>query len=559
MAEDSNASLITFSCVWILFAISLGHSLSIYKIGFIHESGLYIMLGLFGGALWLLFGPTEVTEYNFSPSVFFDVVLPPIIFAASYNLKNKQFINNFAPIMVLAIFGAILNFLMMAMVGVGLGASRFGLEESEIMLFAATMSATDGIAVVALIDAELYPTIYGTLIGEGCINDAVAIILYSSIDRLSNANTNSFGFSLSDLGNMFVAVLETAAISVSIGVAVGLISALYFRFVRMQPTPKTELTLLFLFGYLSYSIADLSAESGIIAVFFCGVTMSHYTFHSLTVESQECSRDAFEAISYGGETFIYISLGFYTFSYTDSANWSFSFLLVMLCVLIIGRIIVVFVCVLFVNLCSRSSHRIDFKKQMVFWWGGIVRGAICFALSLRKVTAHSPVIVTTTFAIVILTTLCIGCLTETFLICIAMKDPDPTAVSTQRVRKETVLNEASTFKRCVRRIDEKYVKPIFGGRKRRVHELSVDNPEFTAHYEQYQEKQLVKAVSSTRLWASAGPTIANSHSYAGLTSMTHSLPVRQHMEHQNKESSSDDLTTDIDVDVQSDLNSTVQC
>ena len=24
------------------------------------------MLGLFGGALWLLFGPTEVTEYNFS-------------------------------------------------------------------------------------------------------------------------------------------------------------------------------------------------------------------------------------------------------------------------------------------------------------------------------------------------------------------------------------------------------------------------------------------------------------------------------------------------------------
>lgn len=293
MASDANASLITFGASWMLLAISLGHALSIYKIGFIHESGLYIILGLFGGAMWLLFGPSEVTEYDFNPSMFFDVVLPPIIFAAAYNLKRKQFINNFAPIMVLAIIGAILNFLIIAMAGIWLG--PFGLDDSEIMLFAATMSATDGIAVVALIDAEAFPTIFGTLIGEGCINDAVAIILYSSIDSLSGSDSQ-FGFTVNDLGRMFVRVCETAAISISIGVAVGLVSALYFRFVRMQPTPKTELTLVFLFGYLSYSLSDLSGESGIIAVFFCGVCMSHYTFHSLTHESQEASREGFEAI-----------------------------------------------------------------------------------------------------------------------------------------------------------------------------------------------------------------------------------------------------------------------
>ena len=57
---------------------------------------------------------------------------------------------------------------------------------------------------------------------------------------------------------------------------------------------------------------------------------------------------------------------------------------------------------------------------MVFWWG-IVRGAIYFALSLRKTTEHSPIIITTTFAIVIITTF-IGSLTETFLICIGMKN-----------------------------------------------------------------------------------------------------------------------------------------
>eukprot|EP01083_Nonionella_stella_P071076 190660_1 len=498
--EDSNSSLITFGVGWMLLAISLGHSLTIYQIGFVHESGLYIILGLFGGAIWLLFGPSNVTQYNFSPDMFFNVVLPPIIFAAAYNLKRKQFINNFATIMLLAIFGAILNFLMITIVGVLFG--PFGLEQSEIMLFAATMSATDGIAVVALIDAELYPQIFGTLIGEGCINDAVAIILYSSIDSLSGSDS-SFGFTLNDLESMSIKVLETALISISIGVAVGLISALYFRFVRMQPTPKTELTLVFLFGYLAYSISDLAGQSGIIAVFFCGVCMSHYTFHSLTHESQEASQEAFEAISYSGETFIYISLGFYTFSYTDSSHWSFPFLLTMLSVLVIGRIVVVVVCVFCINVCAKK--RLGIRQQLVFWWGGIVRGAICFALSLKTNTAHAPIIVTTTFAICIITTFAVGSLTETFLMCIGMKDAHPASVALKQIRKDTNMKEVSSLKRMIQYVDETYLKPIFGGRKRRVHELSIDNPEFEHHYQAYQNKQIQKAVSGTRLWASAGP------------------------------------------------------
>merc|ERR1712129_464964 len=208
---------------------------------------------------------------------------------------------------------------------------------------------------------------------------------------------------------------------------------------------------------------------------------------------------------------------------------------------------------------------------MVIWWGGIVRGAICFALSLRKTTTHSPVIITTTFAIVIVTTFAVGSLTETFLICIGMKDPDPTAINNNKMRKDTLLHEeTSSFKRFIRRIDEKFVKPIFGGRKRKVHELSVDNPEFTHLYQKYQEKQLEKAVSSTRLWTSTGgANLTNSNSLAALSNaannrspgLYHSLPIHQYMDHRNnnenehKDNSGSDSATDIDL--QSDMNSTV--
>ena len=83
-------------------------------------------------------------------------------------------------------------------------------------------------------------------------------------------------------------------------------------------------------------------------------------------------------------------------------------------------------------------------------------------------------------------------------------------------RKSTALHEVSTFKRWVVYIDETYLKPMFGGRKRRPHELSVDNPEFDQHYQQYQDKEMRKAMSTTRLWASAGPILGGHGSYGGV-------------------------------------------
>ena len=482
MGDTSDTEiLITAGAIWMLLGAALAHAITIYKIGFLHESGLYIVLGLFGGSLWLWLSPSDITQYNFSSDVFFDVVLPPIIFSAGYNLKNKQFINNFGPIMVLAIFGALLNFLMMSSIAIGTGG--YGLEDSECMLFAALMSATDGVAVVALIDSEAYPTIFGTLIGEGCINDAVAIILYASIDSIST-DTSGFAFTGKDLGYISAKVCEIAFFSILVGVSVGLASSLYFKYVRIQASPKTEITILFLFGYLSYSINDSSGMSGIIGVFFCGVIMSHYTYHSLTRESQHASREAFEAMSYAGETFIYISLGFYVFSYTNSGNWNANFLIAMLLVLIFGRIIIVGVCVLMINVCRKGPNRISIKDQMVFVWGGIVRGSICFALSLRKETTHSPVIVTTTFMIVILTTFSIGSLTDTFLRCIGMKD-DSIGKLRRLHRKTTAAEDHGRVRYYVQYFDENYMKPCFGGRKRRLYEMSEDNPEFEESFYQH--------------------------------------------------------------------------
>ena len=82
-------------------------------------------------------------------------------------------------------------------------------------------------------------------------------------------------------------------------------------------------------------------------------------------------------------------------------------------------------------------------------------------------------------------------------------------------------------------IDETYIKPVFGGRKRRVHELSVDNPKFEHHFQKHQAKELKKALTTTRLWASAGPTTITSggdQSYGGVhTSPQNSTGYNRHV------------------------------
>ncbi|KAL8199672.1 hypothetical protein R6Q57_013240 [Mikania cordata] len=45
-----------------------------------------------------------------------------------------------------------------------------------------------------------------------------------------------------------------------------------------------EVAIMILMAYLSYMLAELFYLSGILTVFFCGIVMSHYTWHNVTEE-----------------------------------------------------------------------------------------------------------------------------------------------------------------------------------------------------------------------------------------------------------------------------------
>jgi sodium/hydrogen exchanger-like protein 6/7/sodium/hydrogen exchanger 8 len=48
------------------------------------------------------------------------------------------------------------------------------------------MCASDAVAALTMIKADQYPKLFSVVFGEGMINDAVAIIIFTSVTKLTN-------------------------------------------------------------------------------------------------------------------------------------------------------------------------------------------------------------------------------------------------------------------------------------------------------------------------------------------------------------------------------------
>lgn len=58
-----------------------------------------------------------------------------------------------------------------------------------------------------------------------------------------------------------------------------------------------EIAILFLFAYASYGMGEAIGLSGIMALFFCGIVLSHYNWYNLSRESQVGSSHVFKAFA----------------------------------------------------------------------------------------------------------------------------------------------------------------------------------------------------------------------------------------------------------------------
>lgn len=236
--------------------------------------------------------------------------------------------------------------------------------------------------------------------GESILNDAISIVLTTTISKTPNANTGeSIAYALHTFFTMFFA-------SAGIGVVFALISALLLKHIDLRKHPSLEFGLMLVFTYAPYVLAEGIHLSGIMAILFCGIVMSHYTHFNLSTVTQITMQQTMRTLSFIAETCVFAYLGLAIFSFNHRFEIALVIWALLLC--LFGRACNIFPLAWLAN--TFREHKITKKMQVIMWFSGL-RGAISYALSLHLEFSSEEtqrVMITTTLIIVLFTTLVFG-------------------------------------------------------------------------------------------------------------------------------------------------------
>ncbi|XP_018049035.1 PREDICTED: sodium/hydrogen exchanger 8 [Atta colombica] len=406
--EEHNSSMSIFFVLCVLaLGILLIHLMLQTNFQYLPESVVIVFLGAAIGMIINLMSHQNIANWRkeeaFSPTAFFLVLLPPIIFESGYNLHKGNFFQNIGSIMVFAIFGtAISAFVIGAGIYLlGLAKVAYKLSFVESFAFGSLISAVDPVATVAIFHAlDVDPVLNMLVFGESILNDAISIVLTTSVLESNNAATTSEAIILGL--NRFCLMFFASA---GIGVVFALISALLLKHVDLRKNPSLEFGIMLVFTYAPYVLAEGIQLSGIMAILFNGIVMSHYTHFNLSTVTQITMQQTMRTLAFIAETCVFAYLGLALFSFRHRFEPALVVWSVILC--LIGRAANIFPLALLVN--RFREHQITRKMMFIMWFSGL-RGAISYALSLHldfsDETRH--VIITTTLIIVLFTTLIFG-------------------------------------------------------------------------------------------------------------------------------------------------------
>ena len=255
-----------------------------------------------------------------------------------------------------------------------------------------------------------------------------------------------------------------------------------YKHTDLSNYPNLETSLLFSFCYLCYSTGEALGLSGIMALFFQGIVLSHYNSYNLSSTAHVASEELFATLATVAETavFLYMGMGVFTGRFK---NYDILFSVLALCFCLLGRLLNIFPLSWLANKCRNSARKISMQMQFVLWFAGL-RGAIAFALAMNMPGPNKDVYATATLSICIFTTVVCGGLTEGILTAFGMKQRRPTDMSSDDMqltrlsytparsspdrRGYPFARRASAQvykggKRLWKQFDEEVLKPYFGG------------------------------------------------------------------------------------------------
>ncbi|HEY1864113.1 MAG TPA: sodium:proton antiporter [Roseiarcus sp.] len=305
----------------------------------------------------------------------FDVVLPPLLFEAALNLRWSDLRRDLLPMVALSTVGVALC---AAVVAGGL-VTLLGWPIESALVFGALISATDPIAVIALIkESRLTGRLTVLIEAESLFNDGAAAVLFTLILIWAAHDPASVQDPLSII-TTFVIV---AGGGLAAGFGVGLI-AVMIAGASDDHLVETAVTVIAAFG--SFLIAEHFGASGVLASVAAGMTMGNIGALMpkerfgllLTTHGRAFVLEFWEFAAFLANSLVFLLIGS-AMATIDFAREGFLALTLVIALALLGRAAAVYpVCLAFL----RSRWAIPLNQQHLMWWGGL-RGALALALAL---------------------------------------------------------------------------------------------------------------------------------------------------------------------------------
>jgi sodium/hydrogen exchanger-like protein 6/7 len=203
----------------------------------------------------------------------------------------------------------------------------------------------------------------------------------------------------------------------ALGVTFGLGVSLVLKHSHLAAYHQIESCLVALAAYTCYFFSTGIALSGIVSLLFCGITLKHYAYHTMSRRTQRTTKSIFRTLAQLSENFIFVYLGLSLFTSPPSQERVGSyfkplFVLVAAVAVVFTRYAAVFPLSELINFVLRHARgqrteELPHAYQMMLFWAGL-RGAVGVALAAGFQGPHAQTLRTTVLLVVVLTVVVFG-------------------------------------------------------------------------------------------------------------------------------------------------------
>ncbi|KAJ1906347.1 monovalent cation:H+ antiporter, CPA1 (nhx1) [Coemansia sp. IMI 209127] len=411
---SSQALLILVSLL--IAALLTSYYLQRWKIRSVHETVLSIFAGMVVGFILRFSTGSYIKRIvTFDHTIFFNMLLPPIILNCGYNLQKTSVARNMPSVLTFAFIGTAISAIVIGVlvqIYSFTGIESIGFSFLDSLILGTILSATDPVTILAVFEQlRVDPKLFSIIFGETVFNDAVAIVLFETLSMLRSSGQ---GLSFGAIPSMLASFMFVFSASLLVGVMAGVLMSLLCKHTRLYEFASIEASLVLLVAYQTYLFSNAIKLSGIVSLLFCAATMRQYAYKSLSKKSKRATRYIFHLLSGLAENFVFIYLGIALFT-SPELRFRPVFIIFVMVSTCISRYSAIFPLSRVLNAIFKFRHPsapssaqpVTHEEQTMLFWAGL-RGAVAVALASEVSGDNGTLLRTTVLCVVVLSVAIFG-------------------------------------------------------------------------------------------------------------------------------------------------------